>query len=495
MTGSVGHLPRGRFVFVAPARLPHRRVAEVRTITRHARPWTARYRRRLAVTDTLIVSAISAGALTLPSRDGIPFSVMLLVLWLVALQGYHSRGSRVIGAGACEYKQVAAASVFTFGALAIIGLLLGTGDLRTFFLIALPTGVIALVLSRWLWRQWLLAQRREGRYLSRAIIIGPESDVIDITNRIDKSSGVAYTVIGAVLDGYEGRYIHVDSRSLPVLAGPDSIASTVRAAGVEAVIVAGQHSGDQKFIRKLSWALEESSAELVLASALTDVSGPRIHVRPVEGLPLMHVELPTFDGGKHIIKRSFDIVISGLALFALAPLLGVIALLVRFDSPGSILFRQERVGKDGRTFNMLKFRSMVETAEQDLALLSERNDGAGVLFKLRNDPRVTRIGVVLRKYSLDELPQLWNIIVGDMSIVGPRPPLPREVSKYEEHVNRRLYIKPGLTGLWQISGRSDLSWEESVRLDLYYVENWSVMGDLIIMWRTLKVFVNTSGAY
>src|SRR5690606_27328321 len=146
-------------------------------------------------------------------------------------------------------------------------------------------------------------------------------------------------------------------------------------------------------------------------------------------------------------------------------------------------FRQERVGRDGRTFTMIKFRSMVQTAEQDLAALLEKNEGAGLLFKLKDDPRITAVGSFLRKYSLDELPQLWNIFVGDMSIVGPRPPLPREVSEYEAHVNRRLYIKPGLTGLWQISGRSDLSWEESVRLDLYYVENWSLAGDLVIMWR------------
>jgi lipopolysaccharide/colanic/teichoic acid biosynthesis glycosyltransferase len=144
---------------------------------------------------------------------------------------------------------------------------------------------------------------------------------------------------------------------------------------------------------------------------------------------------------------------------------------------------------------MLKFRTMVPTAEQDLAALLAANEGSGLLFKMKNDPRVTRIGRVLRKYSLDELPQLWNVFVGDMSLVGPRPPLPREVIDYESHVRRRLYIKPGLTGMWQVGGRSDLSWEESVRLDLYYVENWSLVGDLMILWRTVKVVTQPSGAY
>lgn len=495
MTGSAGALPGRRFVLDTSARSPRRRVAAAGVAPYASTAWTSRYRARLAVTDSAIVAGTSAAALSESPQNVIPFGLLLFVLWSLALESYHSRGVRVIGVGPAEYKRVAAASVFTFGALAIVGLLLNADDLRRFFLIALPIGTAALFLGRWLWRQWLIAQRRRGSYLSRAIVLGPVSDVIDITARIDKSSGAAYTVVGAVLDVYEDRSITVGSRSLPVLAGPDSIASAVRAAGADTVIVVGQHSGDQRFIRNLSWSLEETSAELVLAVALTDVAGPRIHMRPVEGLPLMHVELPTFEGGKHVVKRSFDVVLSGIALIALAPLLGVVALIVRKDSPGAVFFRQERVGRDGRIFTMIKFRSMVETAEQDLAAIADRNEGAGVLFKLKNDPRITRVGTVLRRYSLDELPQLWNILVGDMSIVGPRPPLPREVSAYEEHVNRRLYIKPGLTGLWQISGRSDLSWEESVRLDLYYVENWSLAGDIVIMWRTLKVFFKPAGAY
>ena len=261
------------------------------------------------------------------------------------------------------------------------------------------------------------------------------------------------------------------------------------------MIVAGQFGGGSQTIRQLSWDLEGTATELVLTSRLADVAGPRIHFRPVEGLPLLHVEIPTFDGWRHVLKRTFDIVFAGTALVLFAPVLLIIAIFIRLDDGGPVFFRQTRCGRDGGTFEMIKFRSMVKAAEQDLAGLLDRDEGAGVLFKMRNDPRVTHVGRVLREHSLDELPQFWNIFVGDMSVVGPRPPLVCEVEAYEGNVRRRLMIKPGLTGLWQISGRSDLSWEESVRLDLYYVENWSLTGDLMIVWRTAKTLITAKGAY
>ena len=245
----------------------------------------------------------------------------------------------------------------------------------------------------------------------------------------------------------------------------------------------------------MGWELEGTSTELVLSSRLTDVAGPRIHFRPVEGLPLIHVEIPRFDGGRHALKRTLDIVTTACAMVLLLPVLATIAVLIKLDSRGPVLFRQQRCGRNGQTFRMIKFRSMVATAEDDLAGLLDQNEASGVLFKIRNDPRITKIGRILRKYSLDELPQLWNIFVGEVSHVGPRPPLPEEVQGYETHVHRRLYIKPGLTGMWQVNGRSNLSWEDSVRLDLYYVENWSLTGDLMIIWRTIKTVTRPVGAY
>ena len=231
-----------------------------------------------------------------------------------------------------------------------------------------------------------------------------------------------------------------------MVSDTEHVVDAVGRLGADAVIVAGPTKGGSDYVQELGWKLEESAVQLILTTGLTNVAGPRIHSRPVEGLPLMHVELPQYAGGKHLLKRGMDIVLSGLALLALVPVFLILALLVRRDSPGPVLFRQERVGRGGEVFEMLKFRSMVQTAEDDLAGLLDRNEGSGLLFKMQHDPRVTNVGRWMRKYSLDELPQLWNVFLGHMSLVGPRPPLPREVAQYGNRVHRRLYIKPGLTG-------------------------------------------------
>lgn len=250
-------------------------------------------------------------------------------------------------------------------------------------------------------------------------------------------------------------------------------------------------------VRELSWSLEPGRQHLVVAPSLTDIGGPRIHTRPVQGLPLIHVETPTYSGRKLYTKRAFDLVGAALLVVVLSPLLLVLAVLVKTTSTGPVFFHQERVGLNGSTFRMIKFRSMVVDAEERLQELSalDRAEGNDVLFKMRNDPRVTRVGGFMRRYSLDEVPQLFNVLAGSMSLVGPRPPLAREVARYDTHVHRRFLVKPGMTGLWQVSGRSDLSWEDSVRLDLYYVENWSITGDLIILWRTARTVLSSQGAY
>jgi exopolysaccharide biosynthesis polyprenyl glycosylphosphotransferase len=469
--------------------------------------WARKYRVRLQLSDTLIVALVVLAtlAISLP-WNSLEFAqaavlgtaivpALVATAWLVALGAYHTRDARVLGLGAREYKLVVNASALAFGMLAILFLVLRVDFAAAYFLLALPVGLGALVLDRWLWRKWLLHQREFGHYLARAIVVGHRDDVEYVITQIAANTGAVYRVVGAAVDDAPGPQLTVGEQRIPVVAEPDGVAAAAASVSADAVIVAGQPDEGGEFVRQLGWDLEATPAELVLSSRLTDVAGPRIHFRPVDGLPLIHVETPTFEGGKHVLKRSVDVVLSAIALIVLLPFMLVIGLIVRIDSPGPALFRQRRCGRNGDTFEMLKFRSMVETAEDDLAGLLDRNEGDGLLFKLRNDPRVTRVGRWLRKYSLDELPQLWNVLVGDMSIVGPRPPLVTEVAEYEGSVTRRLFIKPGMTGLWQISGRSDLSWEESVRLDLYYVENWSLTGDLMIMWRTAKAVVNPKGAY
>jgi exopolysaccharide biosynthesis polyprenyl glycosylphosphotransferase len=480
--------------------------APVRSLSGAA--WARQYRILLTLTDAVVIaSAVTVAFLArfvianpMPDATRIPLaywavSLMVAGTWIVTLGTFRTRDARIVGVGATEYKLVINASALAFGMLAITFLLLQVDTARAYFVFALPLGVAALVTERWLWRKWLIRQRRYGHYLARAIVVGGREDVEYVVRQINDKSGAAYQVVGAALEGDSTTSVTSGGQQVPVVSDFAHVASAAQSLGVDAVIVAGHPSLGNTFIRNLGWDLEKTSAELVLSSRLTDVAGPRIHFRPVEGLPLIHVEIPQYDGAKHVLKRALDMTLAGGALLLLSPALVLIGLLVKLDSPGPMLFRQERVGRNGRPFHMLKLRSMVRTAEDDLAGLLDRNEGAGVLFKIHSDPRITRIGRVLRKYSLDELPQLWNIVVGQMSLVGPRPPLPIEVQNYETHMHRRLYIKPGLTGMWQVNGRSNLSWEESVRLDLYYVENWSLAGDLMIIWRTFKIIIRPQGAY
>jgi exopolysaccharide biosynthesis polyprenyl glycosylphosphotransferase len=268
----------------------------------------------------------------------------------------------------------------------------------------------------------------------------------------------------------------------------------VEATAADSVAISGADV-DPPTLRQLGWTLTARDIGMFMAPALTDVAGPRIHMQPLAGLPLIHVTTPNLEGTKAVAKRGFDVLASLALIIVLAVPMCVVALLVKLDSPGAAMFRQTRIGRSGEVFSMLKFRSMVVDAERQLAQLADLNQGNGVLFKLKDDPRVTRIGRFIRRYSIDELPQLFNVLKGDMSLVGPRPPLPVEVETYDDFAHRRLLVKPGLTGPWQVSGRSDLSWDDSIRLDLYYVENWSMFQDMIYLLRTARAVLGKDGAY
>lgn len=470
--------------------------------------WAKQYRAKLRLTDFTVILVAAGAAMLAPLawRDPLPgaatiptdswaASALVAATWILTLSIFRTRDARVISVGAPEYRLVINASALAFGLLAIAFLLLQVDTARPYFLLTLPLGVCALLLERWLWRKWLIRQRSLGHSLARALVVGGADDVEYVIKQIDEKSAAGYHIVGAALQANDRISVRSGGQLVPVVADFAHVAAAAEAFDVDAVIVAGHPSLGSTFIRALAWDLEKTNADLVLSSRLTDVAGPRIHFRPLEGLPLIHVEIPNFSGAKYALKRTLDVVAAAFGILLLLPLLVVVAILIRRDSPGPALFRQLRCGRNGDTFHMLKFRSMVQTAEDDLASLLDKNEAAGVLFKIRNDPRITRLGRFIRKYSIDELPQLWNVLVGDMSLVGPRPPLPAEVEGYEPHVHRRLYIKPGVTGMWQINGRSNLSWEDSVRLDLYYVENWSLTGDLMILWRTLRALTHTTGAY
>ncbi|MGW8482195.1 sugar transferase [Microbacterium sp. NPDC055903] len=464
--------------------------------------WERRYRMRLRLTDAAIIVAATAltavvQLLVLGTPVGVVVrgGVVLAVGWYLMLSALNTRAAAIFGSGAAEYRRVAHAGGLAFGFLAIIGVLLEWEGLRPQLLIALPLGMLGLLVARWTWRRWLQRQRLGGHYVSRTLVVGDTADVEYVIDSLQTSGENGYHVVGTTLLDHDGDSLVYGESVYPVIGSVDTVAAAATEFGADTIMVASRPEGDPDFVKHLSWQLEGTASELVLSSRLTDVAGPRISLRQVEGLPLIQVKIPTYEGGVHLLKRALDIVVSAIALIPIGLVSLVLIPLIKLDSPGPAFFFQERVGRDGRTFKIVKFRSMKTDAEQQLAALKEQNEGAGLLFKMKDDPRVTRVGKILRKLSLDELPQFWNVLVGDMSVVGPRPPLPSEVTAYDGTVYRRLYIKPGITGLWQVSGRSDLSWDESVRLDLRYVENWSVMNDLQIMWRTAKVMVQPSGAY
>ncbi|MET0672176.1 MAG: sugar transferase [Microbacterium pygmaeum] len=485
-------------------------VAAIRRATpalERRRLWERRFRIRLIVTDAAIIATATVSASVLHLLAAAPRVLVedpwvltrlplgATVTWLAMLWAFQTRAPRVIGAGSAEYVRVAHATGLAFGVLAIAFTVFSWSGLRDQLILALPVGLLGLLLGRHAWRRWLIAQRHARRSVSRTIVVGRRGDVEHVIGTLRRNDHFGYHVVGAALAETDaGTALLVEGESFAVVGTPGTVAAAARAIGADTIIVASQLD-DADYTRRLSWELEGTAADLVLSSRLTDVAGPRISLRQVDGLPLVQVRIPTFEGARHVYKRALDILIATVALVPIALLTPFIALAVSVDSPGPLFFRQRRVGLNSREFEIVKFRTMRTSAESELAALAARNEAAGPLFKIHDDPRVTRIGKVLRRFSLDELPQFWNVLRGDMSVVGPRPPLPSEVGGYDHAVRRRLYIKPGITGLWQVSGRSDLTWEQSVRLDLHYVENWSVMTDLMIMWRTARVMVRPNGAY
>lgn len=472
--------------------------------------WRRRSSRFIGLVDAFIVAWAVVGAFIIrfglePDFVGagqettyVWLSIALAVVWWFMLGAWNSRQSRVLGSGADEYKRVAAASLWLFGFVAIVSYVLRFDTARGYVGLALPVGLLGLLLGRWLIRQHLNIGRRQGRNLSRLLLVGGPGAVAHLATSLHRARNAGYVPVAAYMPGFtEADEVEPES-GLPVLGtafSADSIVSAIEVCSADAVAVSAGVQLHPQTLRQLGWELASRNVGLIMAPALTDVAGPRIHTQQVAGLPLIHVTTPTLEGGQRVAKRLFDIAAAASLILLATPAMAIVALLIKIDSKGPIFFKQQRVGIEGIPFNMLKFRSMVVDAESRLAALETMNQGSGPLFKMKNDPRITRVGGVLRKFSLDELPQLFNVLAGSMSLVGPRPPLPREVESYERDVRRRLLVKPGVTGLWQVSGRSNLSWQDSVRLDLYYVENWSLAGDLLIILRTVRAVFNSTGAY
>jgi exopolysaccharide biosynthesis polyprenyl glycosylphosphotransferase len=464
--------------------------------------WEQRYRRTVIISDTAATAFVVAGignffgardAANWHEKWGIlAFGTQLLVLGSLAVS--RAWAPAALGQGAEEFRRLGRSLFTATVVLALGGIALTSRNIKLWIFVAVPAIALVTMTARYLLRLWLHKQRKEGQCLRPVLAAGSPDTVHDLITRTRKFPHLGWRVDAVCTT--DGRGLEGDEvDGVPVVGRLSDVAKHVRHDGYRVVAVTPDAHWSPDRLQRLAWNLEGSDAEMVVAPVLMEVAGPRLHVDAVLGIPLLRVSMPTFTGGRRAIKEVVDRLGAALLLLLFAPLMVFVGLLVLVDSRGGAFYRQRRVGKDGREFTILKFRTMVADADRARAELADRNEGAGPLFKLRRDPRVTRVGTVLRRYSLDELPQLFNVLTGSMSLVGPRPPLPEESAAYGPDIRRRLLVKPGLTGLWQISGRSDLSWEEAVRLDLRYVEDWSLALDTVILWKTLRAVLYGQGAY
>jgi exopolysaccharide biosynthesis polyprenyl glycosylphosphotransferase len=471
-----------------------------------AHKWQRDYARSLVFVDAAMLAFAGLVAVTVRFGSGVAsvgtlsyygVTALLVVLWCAALGLSRCYEVRFLGQGTEEYKRVANASMRLAGTAAILSYSFKLELARGFVGVAVPLGAVSLIAGRGAARAFVYRGRRErGAFCHRVLVVGTHPHIRALVQRLVSEPNAGFTIVGACVPGArESRLPGGSVYDVPVVGHLADIPQAIRRIGADTVAVTASPGINGDALRQLSYELEGSGVDLLVAPALTNVTGTRISIRPVAGLPLLHVDEPELSGARKVIKGAFDRIVAGVSLLVLAPLLIAIALVVRTTSSGPALFRQERVGRGGQPFQVWKFRSMYVGAEARLAELAAMNEYDGPLFKMREDPRITRVGRFLRKYSLDELPQLVNVLRGQMSLVGPRPPLEKEVQQYAGHAHRRLMVKPGITGLWQVSGRSDLSWDETVRLDLTYVENWSLALDITVLFRTILTVVRGSGAY
>ncbi len=474
-------------------------VGQVRLPSRGMATWMSTYLRRVAIADGCC--ALAAGLLAFEVRFGgdgagaaayFWLGLALPAVWLVALALAGAYDERFIGVGTDEFRRVLNTGVCLTAVVAITAYATKTDVARGYVVVALPSLTIFDLMARYWQRKHLHRLRALGHCMRKVVAVGHPDVIAELATVLHRDSYPGLSVVAACVLGPECPDV---IGGIPAVRGLGNVVDVIERMGADTVAVLACPEMSGARLRDLAWALEKSGTDLCVAPALLDVAGPRTTIRPTAGLPLLHMDHPEFSGARQLIKSAFDRAVATSALTLLLPLFLLIAAAIRLSDGGPALFRQTRVGKDGKPFTLCKFRTMVVDAEQHLAELALLNDGDGLLFKMRHDPRITRVGSWLRRHSLDELPQLLNVLTGDMSLVGPRPALPGETNAYGDHVRRRLAVKPGITGLWQVNGRSDLPWDEAVRLDVRYVENWSFVLDLQILWKTWSAVWHGDGAY
>ena len=416
--------------------------------------------------------------------------------WLIAIALMGGYNPRFATTGTEIYSAILRATVVAAGFSGIALFLTGQPLSRVFFTIFFMIGPVFLLASRFVIRRVINGMRARGHLQSRVVLVGSMPHVDAIARTITRETWLGYDIVGVITPPHDPR--RRSRLGIDALGTTDHLADIVREHRPSVLLfTAGSMMTSDEF-RRIAWDLEAFDLDVIVVPGMSEIAADRVMMRPVAGLPLVHLEPPRARASLSWSKRAFDIVSTAAGLILISPLLLAIALAVKLGDGGPVLFTQQRVGRDGQLFSFLKFRSMVPDAEKVRAQMLENADrdrGNAVMFKMAEDPRITRVGRVLRRYSLDELPQLWNVLRGDMSLIGPRPALPSEVESYHDDAHRRLSVRPGITGLWQVSGRSDLSWDETVRLDLFYVDNWSFAQDMSILVRTVRAVIASEGAY
>ena len=458
----------------------------------------------LAIDLALIVTAILVALLLrthLPVFEG-PSDVsgrltvvapLIVMGWLCTTYLFGAYRADIFGVGTEEYKRVLNAALLSAG-LVGVGCYLARYPLsRSFFALTFAVGIPVLILGRFALRRLIYNARTHGALQQRVLLVGSAEHCDEIAHVLQRERWLGYRILGAITPIHDDRT--ETASGVPVVGDTEDLTSLVGEHGADVIFFAGGGVGSGQRMRQVIWELELHDVRVVVAPSVSDVSAERIKVRPVGGLPLMHIDPPTWANAARLGKRAFDLAGSLLTLVLLSPVVLVAAVAIKLEDRGPVLFRQTRVGRNGAEFSCLKFRSMVVDAESRLAGLHLQQGYESGLFKMQDDPRVTKPGQWLRRLSIDELPQLVNVLRGDMSLVGPRPPLVTEVAQYGADAARRLHVRPGMTGLWQVSGRADLTWEEAIRLDLYYVDNWSMLQDLSILSKTISAVFRSHGAY
>ena len=445
-----------------------------------------------SLTATSQLSKAASGFRDQPGLFRVIAYVLLPLTWIIVLWAHGAYDRRYLGIGTDEFKRVVRAAITVAATVSFVAFATTVLLSRLSVAVALVGALVYICIFRFVARRVLHLVRGRGGASHRLLLVGTLSEAVEVYTAVTRTRHAGMLPIGILLT--DGRAAQPRRKApIPVHVNRDLVA-LVNEIGADTVAVCGSASGDRADLRRLAWQLEGTGVELVVAPQLTDIAGPRVHIRPVEGLPLLYVEEPKLAGLSWLVKNALDRLAAAVGLLLLTPLFVAIAISIKVSDNGPIFFRQRRTGREGKIFSVWKFRTMYVDAEERRAMLVEQNEKDGMLFKMRKDPRVFKVGRWLRASSLDELPQLINVLRGDMSLVGPRP-LPAEDGDFLGDVRRRLLVRPGMTGLWQVSGRSELSWDDAVRLDLYYVDNWSLAFDLTILWRTVGVVLRTKGAY